>query len=89
MAAIFVSTTVSAQTVTTSSGSYLVQQSGSTTYVTQTSSGSNFNSGVNVAVPVTVNPITGIGMIHGPNGSSAVIRSGSTTTVIPLSGGGR
>ncbi len=79
-----------AEQVITSTGSYLIQSTGSTTYVTQTAgSSTNTSSNIGVAVPVNVNPVTGIGMIQGPNGASAVIRSGSTTTVVPLSGGRR
>lgn len=87
MATIFVSTTVSAQTIITPQGSYLVQQSGTTTYVTQTAGSSNQSNAIAVAVPVNVNPVTGIGSVQGPNGSYLIQRSGSTTTVIQTSKG--
>lgn len=82
-----ISTGAQAQTITTPQGSYQANTSGSTTYVTQTARGSSSSTGVAVAVPVNVNPITGIGMIHGPSGSALVQRSGSTTTVIQTSKG--
>lgn len=76
-----------AQTIITPQGSYQVQQSGSTTYVTQTSNGSS-TQGVAVAVPVNVNPVTGIGVVHGPQGSYMVQRtSGGTTFVTQTSKG--
>jgi hypothetical protein len=76
-----VSTTASAQQlVITPQGNNVVTQSGSTTYVTGSRS-------TGVAVTPTVNPITGIGMVHTPNGSYIVQQSGSTTTVIQTSKG--
>jgi hypothetical protein len=73
-----------AETVITNQGTYVINQSSSTTYVTgpRSSSGS-----LAVAVPVTVNPVTGIGQVHTPQGSYLVQRSGSTTTVIQTSKG--
>jgi hypothetical protein len=70
--------------IITPQGNYTYSQAGSTTYVTGPST-NNSNSAVQVAVPVTVNPVTGIGMVQGPNGSYMVQRSGSTTTVIQTS----
>lgn len=75
-----------AETYVTPSGSYQVNSSNSTTYVTQTSKGTG-KSGVIPAVPVKVNPSTGIGQVHTPQGSYLVQRSGSTTTVIQTSKG--
>ena len=74
---------VQAQTIITPQGNYVYSQSGSTTYVTGPNT--NSNTGVSVAVPVTVNPVTGIGQVHTPSGSYLIQRSGSTTTVIPTS----
>lgn len=70
----------------TPSGTYYSQQSGSTTYVTQTSRGSGSKS-IAPTVPVNVNPVTGIGQVHTSQGSYLVQRSGSTTTVIRTSKG--
>lgn len=70
-----------AETVITNQGTYTVNQSGSTTYVT----GPRSNTGASIAVPVTVNPATGIGQVHTPQGSYLVQRSGSTTTIIQTS----
>jgi len=78
-----VTTTAHAETVITPQGNYVINQSNSTTYVT----GPRSSSGVAVAVPVTVNPITGIGQVHTPQGSYIVQRSGSTTTMIQTSKG--
>ena len=78
-----VTTTAQAETIITSQGNYVVNQSSSTTYVT----GPSRSSSVTVAVPVTVNPITGVGQVHTPQGSYLVQRSGSTTTVIQTSRG--
>jgi hypothetical protein len=75
---------VQAQVIITPQGNYTYSQAGSTTYVTGPST-NNSNSAVQVAIPVTVNPVTGIGMVQGPNGSYMVQRSGSTTTVIQTS----
>jgi hypothetical protein len=80
--AVFV-TSVQAETVITPQGNYVYSQSGSTTYVTGPNT--NSNTGVSVAVPVTVNPVTGIGQVHTPSGSYLVQRSGSTTTMIQTS----
>jgi hypothetical protein len=91
-----VSSMASAQTIITQSGrvitpggSYIVSTpvTGSTTYITQTA-GSNTTSNysqVVPAVPVTVNPITGIGQVITPNGSYLVQQIGSTTSVIQTS----
>lgn len=74
-----VATTAQAQLLITPSGSSVVTQSGSTTYVT----GANPRG---IAVPVTVNPATGIGQVHTPQGSYLVQRSSSgMTTVIQTS----
>ncbi|CAB4153704.1 hypothetical protein UFOVP641_19 [uncultured Caudovirales phage] len=70
-----------AQVIITPQGNYTYSSSGSTTYVT----GPSNSSGVQVAVPVTTNSATGIGMVHTPSGSYMVQRSGSTTTVIQTS----
>ena len=70
---------VFAQTVViTPQGNAVITQSGSTTYVT----GSR---GTGVAVTPSVNPVTGIGMVHTPSGTYMVQSSGSTTTVIQTS----
>lgn len=90
MAVLAITTLAQAETIQTPQGSYLVQQSSSTTYITQTSRGSSTsssNAGATIAVPVVVNPVTGIGQVNGPNGSYLVQRSGSTTTVIQTSRG--
>jgi hypothetical protein len=71
-----------AETVITSKGNYTVTQSNTTTYVTGPKSSGG---ALAVAVPVTVNPITGIGQVHTPQGSYLVQRSGSTTTIIQTS----
>lgn len=75
------------ETVITPQGNYTYSQAGSTTYVTGPSTNPNMGSALVVAVPVRVNPVTGIGMVQGPNGSYLVQRSGSTTTVIQTSKG--
>ena len=82
LALAFFTTVSQAQTVITQQGTYLVNQAGSTTYVTCPKSSSG---ALAVAVPVTVNPITGIGQVHTPQGSYLVQRTGSTTTVIQTS----
>jgi hypothetical protein len=74
------SSMASAQTINTPSGSYQVGGWGSTTVVTQTSRGTS--SGVVPAVPVTVNPITGIGQVITPTGTYMIQSNGSSTTVI-------
>jgi hypothetical protein len=63
-------------------GTNTVSQYGTTTYVT----GSKHST---VAAPVNVNPVTGIGMVHTPQGSYMVQRSqsGTVTTVIQTSKG--
>jgi hypothetical protein len=68
--------------VITPRGTNTVSQYGTTTYVT----GSKHSS---VAAPVNVNPVTGIGMVHTPQGSYMVQRSqsGTVTTVIQTSKG--
>lgn len=69
-------TQAQAQTVViTPQGNYTVQQSQSTTYVTGPQTGSS-----QVAVPVTVNPITGVGVVQGPQGSQVVVRSQSSNS---------
>ena len=82
-------TTAHAETIITPQGTYQVTQSqvGSTTYVTQLSKGlTNSGSGAAIAVPVNVNPVTGIGTVHTPQGSYMVQRSASgSTTVIQTS----
>ena len=77
-------TTAQAEVIITPSGNYTYSSAGSTTYVTGPSHGT-----VPIAVPVTVNPATGIGQVHTPQGSYLVQRSstGSTTTVIQTSRG--
>jgi hypothetical protein len=73
-------------TVITPYGSNTVSTYGTTTYVTGTGTRS---SAVTVSVPVTVNPVTGIGQVITPTGSYMVQRSasGNTTTVIQTSKG--
>lgn len=70
-----------AETVITPHGTYVVQSSASTTYVTGPRTGSS----VAVIAPVQVNPATGIGQVHTPQGSYIVSRQGSTTTYIQTS----
>jgi len=79
-----ISSVASAQTINTPSGSYQVGNWGSTTVVTQTARGSS-SSSVMPAVPVTVNPITGIGQVITPSGSYLVQTVNGTTTVIQTS----
>jgi hypothetical protein len=65
------------ETVITPQGNYQITQSANnTTYVTGP------RALPPVAVPVTVNPITGVGTVITPQGNYQVIRQGSTTTVI-------
>jgi hypothetical protein len=82
-------TTAQAETIIGPDGMYQVTQSqvGSSTYVTQLSKGlTNSNSGVAMAVPVAVNPATGIGQVFTPQGSYMVQRSANgTTTVVQTS----
>jgi hypothetical protein len=82
LALAIVTTTAHAEMIIMDVGNYIVQTSGSTTYVTGPNRGS-----MPIAVPVTVNPATGIGQVHTPQGSYLVQRSstGSTTTVIQTS----
>jgi hypothetical protein len=83
LALVMAASTAQAQVVITNQGNYTVQSAGSTTYVT----GPNHTT-VPIAVPVTVNPATGIGQVHTPQGSYLVQRSSSgTTTVIQTSRG--
>lgn len=86
LALILVALQSQAETVITPQGNYTVSQAGSTTYVTGPSN-PNMGAALIAAVPVRVNPITGIGMVQGPSGSYLVQRSGSTTTVIQTSKG--
>lgn len=81
--ALALSVSAQAETIITQHGTYVTSQAGSTTYITGPSTPSNSN--VQVAVPVTVNPITGIGQVFTPQGSYLVQRSGSTTTVVQTS----
>lgn len=83
LALTILASTAQAQMVITDKGNYLVQQSNSTTYVTGPKTAP-----VPIAVPVQVNPVTGIGQVHTPQGSYLVQRSSSgTTTVIQTSRG--
>ena len=66
------------QIVITNSGTSVVTQSGSTTWVT--------GSG-NIAVTPSLNSVTGIGTVITPQGTFLVSRQGSTTTVIQTSKG--
>ena len=66
----------SAETVITPNGTYVVNQSGSTTWVTGPSNGTT------IVAPVTVNPITGIGTVHTPNGTQTVVRGSSGTITV-------
>lgn len=70
--------TAQAQVVITNTGTSVVTQSGSTTWVT--------GSG-NVSVAPTVNSVTGIGTVITPQGTFLVSKQGSTTTVIQTSKG--
>jgi phage/plasmid primase-like uncharacterized protein len=77
LALVIVASTAQAEMVITDKGNYLVQQTNSTTYVTGPS---------HTTVPVAVNPVTGIGQVHTPQGSYLVQRSSTgTTTVIQTS----
>jgi len=82
LALAIVTSTAHAEMIIMDVGNYIVQSSGSTIYVTGPNKGS-----IPIAVPVTVNPATGIGQVHTPQGSYLVQRSstGSTTTVIQTS----
>lgn len=92
-----ISSTTFAQTIITQSGSVITPGGsyqvstpniGSTTYITQTAGSQTKSSNYNQivpAVPVTVNPITGIGQVITPNGSYMVQQIGSTTSVIQTS----
>jgi hypothetical protein len=81
LALVILSSTAQAQMVITPNGNLVMQQAGSTTHVV----GSK-NAPMPIAVPVTVNPVTGIGQVHTPQGSYLVQRSGSgTVTVIQTS----
>lgn len=79
---VLASSVASAQTINTPSGSYQVGGWGSTTIVTQTAGSTSSGLAVMPAVPVIVNPITGIGQVITPTGTYMIQRSGSTTTVI-------
>jgi len=81
LALVIVASTAQAEMVITNKGNYIVQQAGTTTYVTGPNTASS-----QVVVPVAVNPATGIGQVHTPQGSYLVQRSSSgTTTVIQTS----
>jgi len=83
LAVAMMATTAQAQVIITPSGNYTYSSAGSTTYVTGPS-----HSTVPIAVPVTVNPVTGIGQVHTPQGSYMIQRSSSgSTTVIQTSKG--
>ena len=83
LALAIVASSAQAQLVIAPQGTYTVQSSGSTTYVTGPS-----HTTVPVAVPITVNPATGIGQVHTPQGSYMIQRSSSgATTVIQTSKG--
>lgn len=71
------------ETIITPQGNYQITQNAATTYLTGP------RALPPMAVPVAVNPITGIGTVIGPKGNYQVIRQGSTTTVIGPAYGGR
>jgi hypothetical protein len=81
LALAIVTSTAHAEMIIMDIGNYIVQSSGSTTYVT----GPN-RASIPIAVPVAVNPATGIGQVHTPQGSYLIQRSSTgTTTVIQTS----